>query len=107
MYLIYTIPVWPVHQGEILNRGGWTEVRFSPLQHHLFCGRVSVRLCTPVMCVRVSVSRVSTCTECVRAKEKIEISHPIPEPYSRLSGSCASQFEWEDGSCTQQMLCVY
>lgn len=23
------------------------------------------------------------------------------------SGSCASQFEWEDGSCTQQMLCVY
>lgn len=101
MYLIYTIPVWPVHQGEILNRESRTEVRFSPLQHHLFYGSVYVSLCTPV-CVCEHEKQ-----ECVRAKEKIEISHPIPEPYSRLSGSCASQFEWEDGSCTQQMLCVY
>lgn len=45
--------------------------------------------------------------ERVCAKEKIERSHHIPDLYSRVSGSCASQFEWEDGSCTQQMLCVY
>lgn len=45
--------------------------------------------------------------DCVCAKEKTEISHHIPDLYSRRSGSCASQFEWEDGSCTQQMLCVY
>lgn len=41
--------------------------------------------------------------DCVRARERIEISHRIPDLY----GSCARQPEWEGGSRTRQMLCVY
>lgn len=73
-----------------------TKVRFYPFSRIYVAG----------VCVGTFVS-VRVQQDCVRAKEKIEISHHIPDLYSRLSGSCASQFEWEDGSCTQQMLCVY
>ena len=104
-YLIYTIPVWPVHQEEMhIGKVG------PKSSAHLF----SIIYFAGV-CVYVSLcTRVCPCPACwhaqqksVCAKEKIEICHPIPEPYSRVSGSCASRFEWEDGRCTQQMLCVY
>ena len=41
MYLIYTIPIWPVHQGEI-HRESRPIVRASPLQHKLFCRSVCI-----------------------------------------------------------------
>lgn len=96
MYLIYTIPIWPVHQGERHIGKVGLKSGFHPFSRIYFAG----------VCVGKFVP-VHVQQDCVFAKEKIEISHDIPELYSRLSGSCASQFEWEDGSCTQQMLCVY
>lgn len=49
MYLIYTIPIWPVHQGEI-HIGKVGLVSGSPLQRNLFhgvcaCKFVHVRVC--------------------------------------------------------------
>lgn len=41
MYLIYTIPIWPVHQGEMHRESG-PIVRTSPLQHKLFCKSVRI-----------------------------------------------------------------
>ncbi len=39
MYLIYTIPIWSVHQGEI-HRESRPIVSASPFQHKLFCRSV-------------------------------------------------------------------
>lgn len=36
MYLICTIPIWPVHLGEI-HRESRPKVRASPFQYNLFC----------------------------------------------------------------------
>lgn len=41
MYLIYTIPIWPVHQGEI-HRESRPIVRSSSLQHKLVFRRVCI-----------------------------------------------------------------
>lgn len=96
MYLIYTIPIWPVHQGERHIGKVGLKSGFHPFSR-IYVAGVCVGTFVPAR-VRQIVSV---------QKEKIEISHHIPDLYSRPSGSCASQFEWEDGSCTQQMLCVY
>lgn len=104
MYLIYTIPIWPAHQGEI-HRESRPIVRASPLQHKLFCRSVHIYKFVHVCLYTVRLHGSILSVYCKGEKKHFIIFQACTVHPN--SGSCASQFEWEDGSCTQQMLCVY
>ena len=63
MYLIYTIPIWPVHQGEI-HRESRPTARASPLQHGLFCKSVCIYkfVCA---CLYTVCQHAQWCSVCV------------------------------------------
>lgn len=109
MYLIYTIPIWPAHQGEI-HRESRLIVMASPLQHKLVAGvcvwSVCMYKCMCVYVLYVSMHSSILSMYCKGQKKNHLIIFQTCTVHPN-SGSCASQFEWEDGSCTQQMLCVY
>lgn len=81
MYLIYTIPIWPAHQGEI-HRESRPIVRASPLQHKLFCRSVhiQVRACMSIYCM-------SACTAvfclCIAKERKNILSYSRPVQYTQ------------------------
>lgn len=77
MYLIYTIPIWPVHHRE-MHRESRPTVRTSPLQHNLFCRSLHIRSVVHACLYTVAVFCLFT------AKEKIKTFYHIPDLYSTL-----------------------
>lgn len=80
MYLIYTIPIWPVHRGEIGKVGPQSGLHpFSIIYFAGVCSHNFVHVVS-IYCIDACMAVFPLCT----AKEKIKTSSHIPDLYSTV-----------------------